>query len=557
MSALISARAQAERPPLAPVVSATAVAVVITAALCCWAVLTAPASIRTPMAWCGGAAALALTVAVATAARERAVAHFHRARARALTSEADELARRTLPELIAILRDGTSPERALDRLPQSTVPAFREVTHTLAVEVGRGERMRAAALTACGNAASRVQALTTSILADLREMENRADEESLGGLLHIDHLTSQTGRLADSIAVITGSRTGRRWNKPIVMESILRGAMGRISSYRRIRLHNTSNRAVAGHAAEGVMHALAEIMDNAAVFSPPNSEVHVYVEETQSGLIVTVEDSGLVMGERQLRQAEDSVSAKKLDYTTMPGTRLGLTVVGCLARKHRLRVSFRPSARGGTGVVVIIPRQLVTDPPQDKLFYQQTQQQEAALPLDARSTPATTVPDTVDAFGWDTTPAPARRPSLPQAPHPAPSSDRPAATPPAGRPAAGGTTPAPPNASETTGTQPVRYGASGLPMRRRGQTLRSAAGRQSTTPPTGSAPRRPIRSNKENADRFRAFRKAVQGDTDGRGFALGDAARAEGEQPRGLDDGSGSAASTLSTPPVRPEDDAR
>ncbi|MYV64939.1 ATP-binding protein, partial [Streptomyces sp. SID2131] len=157
----------------------------------------------------------------------------------------------------------------------------------------------------------------------------------------------------DSVAVLTGARSGRRWARPIVMESILRGAMGRIGGYQRVRLHSSSDAAVAGHAAEGVMHALAELMDNAANFSPPTAEVHVYVEEVPAGVIIAVEDSGLVMSDVQLRRAEAAVSAENQDLAGLSGTRLGLAVVGRLARKHGLTVSFRPSARGGTGALLM------------------------------------------------------------------------------------------------------------------------------------------------------------------------------------------------------------
>ncbi len=203
-------------------------------------------------------------------------------------------------------------------------------------------------MSACANAAGRVQALATGMAADLREMEHRHADEDVRGpdLLHLDHRNAQTGRIADSLAVLTGARSGRRWAKPIVMESVLRGAMGRISGYQRVRLHSTSEAAVAGHAAEGVMHALAELMDNAANFSPPTSEVHVYVEEVAAGIVITVEDGGLVMGDVALRRAEQAVSGEHGDLTTLSGTRLGLAVVGRLARKHGLQVSFRPSAHG-------------------------------------------------------------------------------------------------------------------------------------------------------------------------------------------------------------------
>jgi hypothetical protein len=149
------------------------------------------------------------------------------------------------------------------------------------------------------------------------------------------------------------------------MESILRGAMGRIKAYQRVRVHSISTAAVVGYAAEGVMHALAELIDNATSFSPPSEEVHLYVEEVQAGVVITIEDGGLVMSPAALSRAERAVSSEPLDLTSLSGTRLGLAVVGCLARKHGLSVFFRPSSRGGTGVVIMIPRQLITSAGQE------------------------------------------------------------------------------------------------------------------------------------------------------------------------------------------------
>ncbi|MFC1404536.1 MULTISPECIES: sensor histidine kinase KdpD [Streptacidiphilus] len=281
--------------------------------------------------------------------------------------EAEQLTGQAIPQAVKQLREGVSMETVLAGAPGHLDETHQQVLRTLVQEVGTSERLRASGMAACANAAGRVQALATSMLADLREMENRHNEEVLGDLLRLDHGTAQAGRLADSIAVLTGARSGRRWTKPIVMESVLRGAMGRISAYQRVRLHSASTAAVAGYAAEGVMHALAELMDNATSFSPPTEEVHVYVQEMHSGVVVTIEDGGLVMPAATLAKAERLVSAEPLDLMTLGGTRLGLAVVGCLARKHGLTVSFRPSSRGGTGVVVLIPQQLIMRGPGNRL----------------------------------------------------------------------------------------------------------------------------------------------------------------------------------------------
>ena len=128
------------------------------------------------------------------------------------------------------------------------------------------------------------------------------------------------------------------------MESILRGAAGRIDGYRRVRLHAASTLAVSGHAAEGIMHALAELMDNATRFSAAGSEVHVSVQEAEAGLLILVEDVGVGLQGRERRRAEALV-AGPADLSTLPGSGLGLASVGRVAGRYGLAVSFRPSAR--------------------------------------------------------------------------------------------------------------------------------------------------------------------------------------------------------------------
>lgn len=370
-----------ERPRLRAVVLAPLLAAVPAALAVGAAVALAPASVRVPLAWGGSAGVVLLCAAVALASRSMATSRLLVRRLEAVSQEAGRLLQEH-----ARLTEESARERArlTDEHTRERARLAEQNTHQkvrLAAELDR-ERVRlgaeharvadelrqartdrSAAISAAANTAGRLQALATSMLADLRAMEERhADEDVLTDLLHLDHRTAQAGRLADSVAVLAGARSGRRWARPIVMESILRGAMGRISGYQRVRVHSSSEAAVAGHAAEGVMHALAEILDNAANFSPPTAEVHVYVEEVPAGVIVSVEDSGLVMGEVQLRRAERAVSGEEAELGGLSGTRLGLAVVGRLSRKYGLKVSFRPSARGGTGVLMLIPQDILASP---------------------------------------------------------------------------------------------------------------------------------------------------------------------------------------------------
>ncbi|MDB1088158.1 ATP-binding protein [Streptomyces sp. ACA25] len=543
------ARPWTERPPLRQSLLVLLVSVAVSGSATLWGVYAAPATFQVPLAWGAGAAALLLCAAAVVTSYHLQKSALLRVRVGALEQETARLAAEheaqvrhladeTVPVLVRQLRNGASPDTALANTPRPAHDAHARVLRQLAEEVGRGASARAAAMAACANAAGRMQALATSMLADLRDMEHRhSDQDVLGDLLHLDHRTAQAGRLADSIAVLTGARSGRRWAKPIVMESVLRGAMGRISGYQRIRLHSATNIAVAGHAAEGVMHALAELLDNAANFSPPTAEVHVYVEEVPAGVIITVEDSGLVMGDVALRRAERAVSSAPLDLTTLSGTRLGLAVVGCLARKHHLSVSFRPSARGGTGALVRIPQELITRPQQNVPQAPQERPGQPYIPDNAAPLTSGTVPRAAEqgpsarGIAEQAVPQP-RTPARPApgagSPLPGtvgsghdtgshrtgevrvpaqPSDDFP------GHSGAEHTTagPEPSDASRHDTAQNLpEFGSTGLPKRRRGHTLASAHPQTPKPQPSAGSPGT-THSPAASAARFGAFRRAVQG----------------------------------------------
>ncbi|MCX4915422.1 ATP-binding protein [Streptomyces sp. NBC_00687] len=595
-----------ERPALRAIAPPVLTAVALAAIAVVAAVLLAPATARAPLAWGLGTAAVLLCAAVAVAARSVRAARLLRGRLESVTQDtgrllherarqaeefgqerarlADEAARdrvhaaenadreRTrLTEDAARERDRLTAEFTAerDRLTAEFTAERDRLAEESAAERDRfaadrarltarnaeldtrarqaaGER--AAAISATANAAGRMQALSTGMLADLRAMEEKhSDEDVLADLLHLDHRTAQAGRLADSVAVLAGARSGRRWARPIVMESILRGAMGRIGGYQRVRVHSASEAAVAGHAAEGVMHALAELLDNAATFSPPTAEVHVYVEEVPAGVIVSVEDSGLVMGDVQLRRAERAVSGEAADtggLGGLTGTRLGLAVVGRLARKHGLKVSFRPSARGGTGVLVLIPQDLLTPP--------------STVP----GTAPDATPGTTPEAGTAATPAPAavaghtsapgtRAHREPEAQH-GPGERRETAGPDGGdddrasRPAedsptapvsyaagraAGDLDPDPVPAHDSPRHEPGPSATGGLPKRRRGRTLAHAErSRSHTTPQPAPEARGGEDPRTRSAARFGSFRQAVRGAAPDAPEAVR-AEEAQGEEP--------------------------
>uniref|UniRef100_UPI00296667AA sensor histidine kinase n=1 Tax=Streptomyces sp. SJL17-1 TaxID=2967223 RepID=UPI00296667AA len=444
--------------PFRPALTASLLTAAAGGALTAAAAAAAPGGVRAPLGWFAACGVLLLSAAAFAVTWYGRTSRVLARRAETLAAEVASkdayVARFTAAaeRETATLRDRQETETAAARaahaaraeeLTRSHAAEIAELVREHAAEIAgletrlrRAESGRSAAMAAAANAAGRMQALATSMLADLREMEHRhADEDVLTDLLHLDHRTAQAGRLADSVAVLSGARSGRRWARPIVMESILRGAMGRISGYQRVRLHSSSDAAVAGHAAEGVMHALAELMDNAANFSPPTAEVHVYVEEVPAGVIIAIEDSGLVMSDVQQRRAEAAVGSAPQDLAGLSGTRLGLAVVGRLARKHGLTVSFRPSARGGTGALLMLPQELISHAPEEPA----TMPADTLPPVSGRGVSAPTA--TADATG-----SPAASPE-PETVHDSAVHD---------------------SAAESTGEHP-RFGESGLPQRRRGR----------------------------------------------------------------------------------------
>jgi hypothetical protein len=181
--------------------------------------------------------------------------------------------------------------------------------------------------------------------------------------LKLDHGTALIGRLADSIAVLSGSRPGRQWQKNVPLYSVLRGAVSRISDYRRVDLHSVSEIAVVGPAVEPLIHALAELLDNATRYSPPHTRVHLTAIEVQNGVAVEIEDAGVGLSEEARVRAErvfSQVSAG-LDLADLGETpRLGLSVVGRLAQTNGFQVALRPSAYAGVRAVLVIPRELLS-----------------------------------------------------------------------------------------------------------------------------------------------------------------------------------------------------
>lgn len=219
--------------------------------------------------------------------------------------------------------------------------------------------------------ARRIQALVNRQLRELREMEDRhgADPAVFADLLHLDHATALIGRLADSLAVLGGERTGRRWTSPAPLLAVFRGAMSRITEYRRVTVGPLpEHAAVTGEAVEALVHALAELLDNATRYSPPDTHVLLRAVPAADGLVIEVEDSGVGLGPEARARAAVVLSSENagLEIAALGATpRLGLAVVGRLARAAGFEVSLAPGEGGGVRASILLPARLVTEAPPD------------------------------------------------------------------------------------------------------------------------------------------------------------------------------------------------
>ncbi|MGR8007118.1 sensor histidine kinase [Streptomyces hypolithicus] len=377
-----------ESPPThrqAPVVRALVPPVLLMATATALAAVVVPDAARIPVAWFGALATVVVTAFAAESARRGRALRAQRAeygqrlallerRLAGHDQETLRLSKELLPTAIHRLRRGESPAEVIRAVVDGD-PAYRDLPgpqrdllNSVLEIVDNEEAMREAAQRAFVNIARRVQAIVHQQASELRMMEedHGRNPEVFDDLLRIDHGTALIGRLADSIAVLGGGRPGRQWPKPVPLFSVLRGAMSRILEYQRVDLHSIAKVAVIGTAVEPLIHACAELLDNATRYSPPQTRVHVTAVEVQTGIAIEIEDGGVSLSEeargraeRMLAQAQAGIDLNDLGETP----RLGMAVVGRLSQMYDLQVSLRQSAYGGVRAVLIVPRAVITTGP--------------------------------------------------------------------------------------------------------------------------------------------------------------------------------------------------
>jgi signal transduction histidine kinase len=328
-----------------------------------------------------GLVAIAISIALGLWIGRRLVRELSSLRETAL-----ELANERLPDVVSRLAAGEEVDASAQAPPNTATSdevrqvgeAFATVQQT-AVEAAVGQaKLRQGISHIFRNLARRSQSLLHRQLTLLDAMERRArDPQELDDLFRVDHLATRMRRHAESLIILSGEAPARGWRNPVPLVDVLRAAVAEVEDYTRIKVSATTQASLAGPAVGDVIHMIAELAENATIYSPPQTPVSITGSVVGQGFAVEIEDRGLGMSTAH----RDEINAQLENppaFDLSGSDQLGLFVAGQLAKRQNIRISLRSSAYGGTTAIVLIPRSLVVP--------------EGAATKDAASLPAGTSP---------------------------------------------------------------------------------------------------------------------------------------------------------------------
>jgi hypothetical protein len=167
-------------------------------------------------------------------------------------------------------------------------------------------------------------------------------------------------RHPEGLIILSGESPGRGWRHPVRLVDVIRGAVAEVEDYTRIRVTIGTSAALIGPAVADVIHLIAELAENATIFSPPNAPVPIHGDTVGRGFAIEIEDRGLGIAEEKLAKINHDL-AHPQQFDLSGSEQLGLFVAGQLARRHEIRVTLQPSPYGGITAIVLIPKALIVD----------------------------------------------------------------------------------------------------------------------------------------------------------------------------------------------------
>ncbi|WP_405957573.1 ATP-binding protein [Streptomyces phaeochromogenes] len=286
-----------------------------------------------------------------------------------------QLADQQLPEALERLRAGDSIDDVLPSVNQCAEVSvdlqaqLRKVLRTALIGVEQEFNRSTSAEQAVISIGSRIHVLTSKLRGRLHEMQGEHGRlpSVAQGLMELDQQLGPADSLAASIGVLGGSdRPGRQWQEPQRLLSVVRGGIGRIKDFDRVQVQHLPELGVDGGMVDHLTLVFAHLLDNAARYSPPTEPVTVSGKEVPNGVGIEIQDSGKGLNEEKKQEALQSLEG----VAPGPGlggvsedAHLGLRVVGALARRYGIRVTFADSPWLGTSVVIVVPHKYFSQLP--------------------------------------------------------------------------------------------------------------------------------------------------------------------------------------------------
>jgi signal transduction histidine kinase len=295
---------------------------------------------------------------------------------RRLRDGAVEVASVQLPAAVArIEQDGVGADVALPPVLPANFnpgPETLAVAHAVddlgaeAVRLATAQvRLRRALDEAFVSMSRRSQSMVEKQLAIIDSLESQEqDPDQLRNLFRLDHLAARMRRYNDNLLVLAGSAVRTRATAPVKIAELFRAATSEMEQYERVRLQPVSGASIAGTVAGELVHLLAELLDNAAMYSPPSSAIVLSAAFTaDGGLQIEVLDAGVGISPGELDRLNSRLTQPEAIDTQVP-SRMGLFVVARLARRGTFGVQLqaRPDA-SGTIALVRVPASLVIGAP--------------------------------------------------------------------------------------------------------------------------------------------------------------------------------------------------
>ncbi|MFI5492601.1 nitrate- and nitrite sensing domain-containing protein [Actinoplanes sp. NPDC051859] len=298
---------------------------------------------------------------------------------RRLREGALAVAHRDLPEAVSRLRDvrnlGDSgledivrqvrdPIRLSNRDEVGQVAQAFNVVHREAVRVAAEQAALRTSVSAMFlNLARRSQTLVDRMIGELDQIERgEEDPKRLAQLFELDHLATRMRRNDENLLVLAGADSSAPRREDALVVDALRAAQSEVELYNRIEFGTVdTDISIAAIAVNDVVRLVAELLDNATRFSPPNSVVVADGRRIRDYVVIQVEDRGLGMSEEQMdglnRRLADTPDVDVAAFRLM-----GLAVVSRLAARYGIRVELRANLEGGTVAQIILPNSIVVLP---------------------------------------------------------------------------------------------------------------------------------------------------------------------------------------------------